>query len=145
MLDCGVEPETEVAASDEPVFEVLLLARIPSSVTASKLLAAFWYAVVPCTIWVTDVVFQLFAFITGYAAMNAATDSSDNSCSRMMRPGLLGPVSHWVMDALMICAVVPPEVRLQSSVLERMCQLFTLKEKGKLYSWFQMMVVNPKT
>jgi hypothetical protein len=62
-------------------------------------------------------VFQLFDFIKGYAAMNEATDWSDSSCSNMMRPGLFGPVIHSVMDALIIWAVVPPVVRLQSSVL----------------------------
>jgi len=40
VLDFDAEPETEFALSDEPELEVLL-ARMPESVTASKLLAAF--------------------------------------------------------------------------------------------------------
>jgi len=45
----------------------------------------------------------------------------------MMRPGLLGPVSHFVMLLLILLKVVPPLVRLQSAV-----------------SWFQRMAVMPK-
>jgi hypothetical protein len=69
--------------------------------------------------------------------MNAWTDWSDNSCSRTIRPGVLGPtdreehwnyvgknpiaiipVSHLVIEALIAANVVPPTVRLQSAVLD---------------------------
>lgn len=63
--------------------------------------------------------FQLFCFMTGYAATKDATDWFESSCSRMMSPGLLGPVNHWCMEVLIAAAVVPGgvSVRLQSEVL----------------------------
>jgi hypothetical protein len=87
--------------------------------TASVLLAEFWYDALLPRSCARDASFQLFSFITGYPAMKDATDWSDNSCSSIMRPGLFEPVSHWVIDELMSAAVVPPEVRLQSAVLNK--------------------------
>lgn len=51
--------------------------------------------------------------------MKAWADWLLNSCSRMIRPGVLDPVSHLVMEELMACAVVPPVVNDQSSVLQK--------------------------
>ena len=41
-----------------------------------------------------------------------------NSCSRIMRPGDFGPVSHCVREALTASGVVPPVVKDQSNVLK---------------------------
>ena len=41
-----------------------------------------------------------------------------NSCSRIKRPGVFGPLSHVVNEALTASGVVPPVVKDQSSVLK---------------------------
>lgn len=50
--------------------------------------------------------------------MKAWADWVDSSCSRITRPGLFGPVSHCVKEALTASGVVPPVVRDQSNVLK---------------------------
>lgn len=58
-------------------------------------------------------------FMRGYASWKACDDCALNSCSKMMRPGDLGPVIHLVIEELISFMVVPPEVSDQSSVLDR--------------------------
>lgn len=96
----------------------------------------FWYGKLPAS-WAAEVTFQPLDFISGYEVMNAWTAWLDNSCSRMIRPGFLGPwsrsvcarkyrarrrylpVSHFVISVLTCCSVGPPgSPNAQSLVLK---------------------------
>jgi len=114
--------------ADTPFFAL----STSTSVTGLKLFAAFWYVTLFPTSDTRLSTFHLFAgsIIKGYAAMKVATESVESSCSRMMRPGLLGPVSQPCIWLWILAAVVygGETVRVQSAV-----------------SWFQTMVVRPNT
>lgn len=94
--------------------------------------------------------FQLFDFITGYAAMKDLTEATESSCSRIIRPGLFEPVNHLVIDEFIAWGVVPggESLRLQSLVLAsgQQCVFERDRQKNeKTHSWFQMTVVRPNT
>jgi len=61
-----------------------------AGVTGEEESSAFWYAPRPSTC-ASDTSFQPFETMRGYALMKLATDKSDNSCSNITRPGVLGP------------------------------------------------------
>jgi hypothetical protein len=108
-------PVGEEALGGEPLFASIM----STALTGPELLSAFWYDALWPISCASDIMFQPFCCITGYADMKVATDWLDSSCSRIISPGLFGPVSHWIIDALILVAVVPggESVRLQSSVL----------------------------
>jgi hypothetical protein len=83
-------------------------------------LSTFWYTGPLGIIDARDTTFQLFDFIRGHADLNASTEACDVSCSSMISPGFLGPVSHVVIDALIAAGVVAGGVlaSFQSKVLE---------------------------
>ena len=64
-----------------------------------------------------DTAFHPFWLTRGQFCKNAPTVLLSSSCSRMMRPGDLGPVIHFSRAASTLGRVVPPLAMLQSSVL----------------------------
>lgn len=66
--------------------------RIPAGVTVDKESFALRYVLPLSAICATDMVLQPLDLMSGYASMKACTDWSLTSCSRTMRPGVLGPV-----------------------------------------------------
>lgn len=66
--------------------------RIPIIVTGLVDELAFWYIRPSLTTSVTDRKVHPFAAMRGYTAMNPPTVISEFVCSRITRPGLLGPV-----------------------------------------------------
>lgn len=63
-------------------------------VTFEVELWAFWYVSPPATNRASEIVFQPLALIRGYALMKDCTDWSETSCSRIIRPGVLGPEKY---------------------------------------------------
>lgn len=61
-----------------------------AGVTGEARSSAFWYTPRPSA-WASDTTFQPLETMRGYALIKLATDKSDNSCSRITRPGVLGP------------------------------------------------------
>ena len=74
-------------------------------------------------------VFQPLLLMRGYADMNACTVWLYNSCSRMIKPGCLGPVSQVVICCCTFWLVVPPLGMLQSSVL---CGVAKVRKLGEI-------------
>lgn len=64
--------------------------------TTSVLFCAFWYG--PLKKRIVDCVFQLLASRVGYVSMKPETVSFVSSCSRMIKPGDLGPsmTDNWM-------------------------------------------------
>ena len=60
-------------------------------------LGEFWYGAAPES-WAAETMFQPLDFITGCALIKASTAWSESSCSRMMRPGFLGPEARGKMS-----------------------------------------------
>jgi len=79
------------------------LAKIPFFVTAEPELAAFWYEVPLDMTSANDLNDQPLPAICGKELMNPLTVMSDVSCSRTMRPGLLGMPRKRVMLSWMGC------------------------------------------
>lgn len=88
-----------VVADEEAAAIELVVVKSPLTISAGvtspeSTLAAFWYALPSSeTSWDTDIMSQPLDFMTGYAALNAATDWLESSCSKMMRPGDLDPMT----------------------------------------------------
>ena len=79
------------------------LAKIPFFVTSEPELAAFWYEVPLDMTSANDLNDQPLPAICGKELMNPLTVMSDVSCSRTMRPGLLGMPRKRVMLSWMGC------------------------------------------
>ena len=79
------------------------LTKIPFFVTAEPELAAFWYEVPLDMTSANDLNDQPLPAICGKELMNPLTVMSDVSCSRIMRPGLLGMPRKRVMLSWMGC------------------------------------------
>ena len=62
--------------------------------------------------------FHPVELMSGQALIKAVLVLLSNSCSRMMRPGVFGPVSHVVIEVLIAWSVVPPVAIVQSFVLK---------------------------
>jgi len=120
------EAAVEEALGGEPLFALMIF----TALTGLVLLLAFWYDALWPSNCARDIMFQLFCCITGYADMKVATDWFDSSCSRIISPGLFGPVSHCCIEALTLAAV---------------CVGGESERAQSLVSWFQITVVKPNT
>ena len=122
ILEVGFELELEFAPGAGPLGGggCAPFTRMPlMGVTVPSSPFAFWYAEPPSSS-ATLTIFQPLLWIKGNAVMNALTVSFVSSCSRGMRPGLLGPVIHFLRFACTDAGVAPPlSPMLQSSVLFR--------------------------
>ena len=116
MLEGLLVEEPEVDAAE---LEGDAAARTPTDwgVTSDVSSAEFRYGPSPSR-RATLSNFQPFCAMSGNACMNAPTVSLLSSCSRMIRPGDLGPVIHFWRFASTSGRVAPPaSPMLQSSVL----------------------------
>jgi len=92
VVEAGeAEGDDEVGAALD---KVTLLSPTPtfSGTTGVVLLIAFWYQLLVTSADMSGIVmgFHPAAFRSGHEYMNAATELSDSSCSRITRPGDLG-------------------------------------------------------
>ena len=101
--DVDVELVVLGATVDVDDVDTGALAKIPFFVTAEPELAAFWYEVPLDMTSANDLNDQPLPAICGKELMNPLTVMSDVSCSRTMRPGLLGMPRKRVMLSWMGC------------------------------------------